>query len=217
MSTLFCPSNSGPCHLPLLCQDLSYMFCTSGYSTTWEIVPLGIRSTKFETTGLHAVLFSPLHYALSQVFVEGADRCGTALTHCSFSELLKMPQRLVKGEVFTINANIQAIKSPNNRWGSYRCLVGGKWPSWSCQCCCCDCFEVAIVNGCTSMYFWWLEEESWQRSWWCPLSDLMIFQCLRAIGFELRLINCLFDIEILSNRVARDCMNRHRWLNYKML
>ena len=27
----------------------------------------------------------------------------------------------------------------------------------------------------------------------------MIFQCLRAIGFELRLINCLFDIEILSN------------------
>ena len=78
-------------------------------------MPLGIRSTKFETTGLHAVLFSPLHYALSQVFVEGADRCGTVLTHCSFSELLKMPQRLVKGKVLIINANIQTIKPPNNR------------------------------------------------------------------------------------------------------
>ena len=95
LSTLFCPSNSGPCHRPLLCQDLSHLFCASGCGTAWEIVPLGIRSTKFETTGLHAVLFSPLHYALSQVFVEGADLCGTALTHCSFSELLKNPQRSV--------------------------------------------------------------------------------------------------------------------------
>ena len=41
-------------------------------------MPLGIRSTKFETTGLHAVLFSPLHYALSQVFVVGAAPISTA-------------------------------------------------------------------------------------------------------------------------------------------
>ena len=79
-------------------------------------MPLGIRSTKFETTGLHAVLFSPLHYALSQVFVVGADRCSTTLTHCNFGELLKMPQRSVKGIVFTIIANIYTIKTPNNRW-----------------------------------------------------------------------------------------------------
>ena len=51
-------------------------------------------------------------------------------------------------------------------------------------------------------------QEIWQgASDGPPLPDLMIFQWICSIGHELLLINCLFDIEILSNHIARDCMN----------
>ena len=56
----------------------------------------------------------------------------------------------------------------------------------------------------------------WQEIWQGAPDDsllpgLMIFQWICSIGYELLLINCLFDIEILSNHIAGD----DEWLNYK--